>query len=348
MTSNAHKVGAALAFASLCLAPSASAQFSDNFESYTIGSLEGQGGWAGWDGVTTPVSQVRNDQVYAGSQSISIADGSDTVHDIPGATSGQWVVSTQIYLPSVSSGVFDWLVMNTYQDGGPYEWACYYAFDTTSGLLDFFGGGTTTISPLVYDAWVELRIEVDLDADFASAYYNGALITSWVWTTGYNGAQTHAVAQIDAFDLYTEPGALGEIFFDDMRVTSDSLGTSYCTSNPNSTGAAAQLSAVGSNSIAADDLTLISGPVPNQPSIFFHGGSQISVPFGNGLLCAAGGIVRLSPIVVGAGNVAELDVDMPTSGITPGTRYFQHWFRDPAGGGASFNTSDGVGITFLP
>jgi hypothetical protein len=33
--------------------------------------------------------------------------------------------------------------------------------------------------------------------------------------------------------------------------------------------------------------------------------------------------------------------------ITPGsTAYFQCWYRDPAAGGAAFNLSDGLSVTF--
>jgi hypothetical protein len=35
--------------------------------------------------------------------------------------------------------------------------------------------------------------------------------------------------------------------------------------------------------------------------------------------------------------------------ITAGSTWnFQFWFRDPVAGGASFNLSDGLGVTFCP
>jgi hypothetical protein len=40
---------------------------------------------------------------------------------------------------------------------------------------------------------------------------------------------------------------------------------------------------------------------------------------------------------------------MPTGLVAPGsTWYFQAWFRDPAAGGAAFNLSDGLAVTFCP
>ncbi len=130
------------------------------------------------------------------------------------------------------------------------------------------------------------------------------------------------------------------------------VGTSYCTANPNSTGAPAAISAEGSDSVSAADLTLTSKPVPNQPGIFFYAPNQIQVPFGNGFLCVGGGIARL-PVLFASEHVATFTLDfgsLPAIGqINPGDTWnFQHWYRDPAGGGAAFNTSDGVSISFTP
>ena len=129
-------------------------------------------------------------------------------------------------------------------------------------------------------------------------------------------------------------------------VYAPSLGTNYCSVNPNSTGGPAIMSAAGSRSIADNDLTLTAETVPNQPFIMFHAPTQIEVPFGNGFLCAGGGITRLLPPGLASGSVATRVVDV--SGFSPGARYFQCWFRDPAGGGAFFSTSDGYCITFVP
>ena len=39
----------------------------------------------------------------------------------------------------------------------------------------------------------------------------------------------------------------------------------------------------------------------------------------------------------------------PATQITAGSTWnFQNWFRDPAAGGAFFNLSDGLEITFTP
>ena len=132
-----------------------------------------------------------------------------------------------------------------------------------------------------------------------------------------------------------------------------SLGTRYCTSSPNSTGEAARIVAIGSTSIAANDLGLVAEPVPNQTGLFFYGPDQIQVPFGNGTRCVGGMVGRLE-VVIASGCVLSYTLDNtlaphPLTEITPGSTWnFQAWFRDPMAGGASFDLSDALEITFQP
>jgi hypothetical protein len=137
-----------------------------------------------------------------------------------------------------------------------------------------------------------------------------------------------------------------------------SPGTNYCTATPNSSGDAATIEALGSNSVSDNAFVLRADSVlPNQPGIFFYGPEQANVPFGNGVRCVgagATGFERLDVITPGNGGTMlyQLDLTDPPSvdgTILPGsTWYFQAWYRDPAAGGSNFNLSDGVGVTFQP
>jgi len=159
--------------------------------------------------------------------------------------------------------------------------------------------------------------------------------------------------------LIFDTGAIHVLVLDDMNSTAfamDNLtynppttgGGNYCASTPNSTGVAAVISYSGSTSLADNNLTLYAAPVPNKPGIFFFGPNQIEIPFGNGFLCVGGGLTRLNPPVVASGNLATYVVDVVAAGLIVGTTNFQYWGRDPAGGGAFFNTSNGLSITFIP
>jgi hypothetical protein len=137
------------------------------------------------------------------------------------------------------------------------------------------------------------------------------------------------------------------------------LPAKYCTSNRNSTGAVALISAVGSTSIARDELTLSAvGTVPGTKGLFLYGPQQTQVPFGDGLRCVGTGglgLFRLGPPIVAGpnGGVSKrLDLANQTGpgAITAGSTWnFQYWYRDGAlPGGKGFNTSDAVSATFCP
>ncbi|MFT4541826.1 MAG: hypothetical protein ACI841_000295 [Planctomycetota bacterium] len=128
-----------------------------------------------------------------------------------------------------------------------------------------------------------------------------------------------------------------------------------CVTSPNSAGNGAYLSSSGGTSLSSNSLQLIAaGAPPQQNGLFFYAPNETVALFGNGVLCASGGVCRL-PIVAtdAAGQTSyALDVTQPPHAagqITPGsTWFFQFWYRDPAGGGSAFNLSDALGATFCP
>jgi len=119
----------------------------------------------------------------------------------------------------------------------------------------------------------------------------------------------------------------------------------YCQTSPNSVGPGATIGAVGLPSISAGVLVLTAANCPAmQFGVFFLGPGQQNTPFGNGFICVTGPIVRLPVVVVGTNGVAiwQLDMQQFQAGTT---RNFQFWYRDPAGG-AAFNLTDGLAVTY--
>jgi hypothetical protein len=114
----------------------------------------------------------------------------------------------------------------------------------------------------------------------------------------------------------------------------------------------------GPISVGDDELELeVSGGVPNQFGIFFYGPTQVEVPFGNGWRCAGGQLFRFDPPIKmdETGFVRRaIDFDTPPVNSGPGqwtegsTWIVQYWYRDPMAGGAFFNLSDALAITFTP
>ena len=151
----------------------------------------------------------------------------------------------------------------------------------------------------------------------------------------------------------------GEV--DDLDVcVSGTVGTRYCVAAANSVSSeGAALLAGGSANMGANNLVLQAGPIaPGQFALFYHGATQLQLPFGEDFRCVGGGTVRVGPIAVASGTgfaMRAVDLSGPAGvSISPGTtRTFQCWYRDPAAGdingdltASGFNLSDALAITF--
>ncbi|MCP3918644.1 MAG: hypothetical protein GY711_24120 [bacterium] len=126
----------------------------------------------------------------------------------------------------------------------------------------------------------------------------------------------------------------------------------FCTAAPNSTGAPTYIGASGSAVVSANDLVLHASPVPQgEFGLFFYGADPIQLPLGNGFRCVGGTPLFRLPVQAATGRVLSHAVDN-TQGpaaalLVPGsTWHFQAFYRDPPAGGARFNLSDGLTVTF--
>ncbi len=140
-----------------------------------------------------------------------------------------------------------------------------------------------------------------------------------------------------------------------------SIGTNYCTASTNSTGVSAMLGALGSASVAQNDVTLRCTRMPaNAFSFFLTSATQgfVQNPGGSqGNLCLGGAIGRyIGPGQVqnsGAAGAVALRIDLdrhPTPTglvvVTAGQTWnFQCWYRD-ANPTVTSNFSDGFSVTF--
>jgi hypothetical protein len=158
----------------------------------------------------------------------------------------------------------------------------------------------------------------------------------------------------------------GFVNLDDMEITfgAGSIGTNYCTANANSTGQTGDMSASGSTSVAANNLTIEASDLPmNAFGYFLTSLTQANIPNPGGslgVLCLGGNIGRYTgPGQIqntGTGDSFDLLLDLtqiPTpTGFVPAVagqaRNFQAWHRDSVGGVAVSNFTDGLEITFTP
>ncbi|MEM1451689.1 MAG: hypothetical protein AAF957_24695 [Planctomycetota bacterium] len=140
------------------------------------------------------------------------------------------------------------------------------------------------------------------------------------------------------------------------------IGTPYCATNANSTGASGALSATGSVVVATNDVTLMASSLPNNAFGFFLASLDagfVANPGGSeGNLCLGGSIGRY----VGPGEIQntgttgefQLAIDLtavpqPTGFVSVAageTWRFQAWHRDAVMGSATSNFTNGLEIDF--
>jgi len=133
----------------------------------------------------------------------------------------------------------------------------------------------------------------------------------------------------------------------------------FCPTSSASGSTGAVLTARGSYFLSQNDLELYTLLIPAQQfGLAFCGAGQTApAPFGDGQLCIKGPHYRLGPPQLSSSErelIVQLDSSLPQqsfafSQITPGSTWnFQLWYRDVPAGGAGYNLSSALGLTFAP
>ncbi len=168
------------------------------------------------------------------------------------------------------------------------------------------------------------------------------------------------------------PGASGGISSVDIVINPFPTGTAYCFGDGSGAAApcgnlgaagngcansafagGANLDATGDAVIGADTVVLTATDIPTgQPGLFFQGDTVQSLPFGDGIQCTGGNMVRLG-VVFAFGGATSIDTSglaqaiSVKGGVAPGDlRQYQLWYRDPVGSpcGNLFNFTNGYEI----
>ncbi len=195
--------------------------WAENFDTYAVGPLSGQGGWAPWTCPTPGLDGQVNSQ-FAASPPRSFRAGplTDMVRQFSGATSGQWEFKMKTYVSSNASGTGTQdgyiIVLNNYCPSlGNQDWSITVRLSALLGTAATWTGGTYTQSlPLVFDDWAEYRAEIDLTADTLTEYYDGVLLGTNTWT---GNIAPGGMPQIVAVDLFSD--TLDSLYFDDLSLS---------------------------------------------------------------------------------------------------------------------------------
>ena len=119
----------------------------------------------------------------------------------------------------------------------------------------------------------------------------------------------------------------------------------------------ARLSASGTNSVSADDLTLEASCLTIGPGLYFQGDNAVNsgdgVPFGDGLRCAGGSVVRLEVRFATSNSyTTQSTISVAAKGgVSAGqTKRYQYWYRDSGVSPCNslFNLTNGFEVTWTP
>ena len=190
--------------------------WTENFDSYANSTLlYNIGGWSGWDDSAAACGTVTNDEYRSEPHSIVVNDTSDAVHPFTGFEGGVWTITAYQYIPSGLSGMSYFVVNSYYEHGGPYFWAVEMHFDPSNGKVSdsVRDPNGTMATDIIYDQWVEIRIEADLTGGLGTIeeYYNDVLVGSGDWITGSVGQL--AIGNIDLYAPHSTP-----VYYDDLSL----------------------------------------------------------------------------------------------------------------------------------
>jgi subtilisin family serine protease/subtilisin-like proprotein convertase family protein len=186
----------------------------DDFDSYATGSqLHGQGGWKGWFNDPSAGALTSDAQANSAPNSAAILGATDLVREYSGYTSGTWTYTAWQYIPTDFVGQSYFIMLNSYDDAGTnLNWSVQVMLNGTANVVSNDGASGGTL-PLIRGQWVELRLEIDLDADTQAFYYDNQLLYAGTWTNEVSGGGT---LNIGAVDLYANGASV--VYYDDMSL----------------------------------------------------------------------------------------------------------------------------------
>ncbi len=199
-------------------------QWSESFESYDDSNIDPQSSeWVGWDNINSGVD-VTDDFGFSSNQSILVEEDDDLVHLFDGINSGNGEIIFWMYIPSNGGAGAYYNILHEY-NGQNSVWAHQITFASADSgdqsVLDAAGYAAVTFDA-IYDTWVEVRQEIDLDNDYTTLYYNGEVLYSWQFSQDAGGEQQLNILDAINFHGYDCDGNCIPIaYYDNIEMCGD-------------------------------------------------------------------------------------------------------------------------------
>jgi len=193
----------------------------ENFDSYTAGQQlvqQGAPNWTTWSNNPGSAEDpfVSNAEALSTPNSVIIEGTNDAVLELGGLTSGRYMITVNIYVPSGFLGYYN--ILQNFA-GTTSQWGTQVYLDAGGwGHMDA-GASDAGEFTFNYNEWFEMHIVIDLDEDYATWYYEDEFVIGWQWSTGTFGTGT--LNELDAMNFYAWTGdsrGTPKTFFDDIVV----------------------------------------------------------------------------------------------------------------------------------
>jgi hypothetical protein len=205
----------------LAFASNAYGAFSENFDKFNNGQLlEGtldDNGWKGWANNPSAGAYVRSSPSLSTPNSVEIVGNTDLLHEFTGATAGSWTVTASLYVPSSFGSIWDarsdFILLNNYSVPTGKGYSVSVDLHIAGGTVGDAKTGKST--PIIYDRWVPLSLNINLESNTVDTYYNGNFLSTHSW---YDPALSSDQKAIAAIALYAS-GSTGAVYWDDISLT---------------------------------------------------------------------------------------------------------------------------------
>ncbi len=194
----------------------------DDFDSYQPGApISSLAGWELWADPPGLEGFISDEQAFSGGNSLHLNQArADVVHQVF-FEDGKVTFRAMTYVPSASQGLEAYLSALSGYDGGGSgtAWGLYVKFDTTAAMVEL--NFPMTATPLIFDRWIEWRVEVKLDFQTFDLYYGDVLLADdaqWAAQV-FHGPDDFAAISFYVHALASAPG----MYIDDVLVTRDCL-----------------------------------------------------------------------------------------------------------------------------
>lgn len=202
--------------------------FSDNFDSYTVGSYLAQSAtgtaWTTWSNLPGSSEDGVISTAYSSSSpnSVYITGSSDVIYPFSNQTSGSFNVEFDFYVPSTGSGAY-FNIQHYYSPGTQWAFECYM---TNSGTGYVQIGGSNYNFTYPQNTWFHISNAIDLDQDSLTITVNNVEVGRWPFH--YTGSDASGLCQLGSIDFYAGApnNATGTYYFDNFSFTELSAANS--------------------------------------------------------------------------------------------------------------------------